>query len=240
LSDNSTRAPGKLSETNTPPGLVWFCQIAVGAGTVTYGLPGNTCSIPVYANVQPGYDVSGMAFRAIVTPNGSAPAAGQIQFNPSASVAVPQVLPGLSASDIICSWNLGEFNPTLEGSNYLGTVSFQIPPGAQAGASYGLHFVVAGGGPNLTTEYQMESFPGTVWVGTAAQQAASITSDEWKMSFFGSTTNPLAADDVDADGDGMPNWAEYLAGTNPTNAASCLKFTSATFNTAGVQGVAVN
>ena len=86
----------------------------------------------------------------------------------------------------------------------------------------------------------MESFPGAVWVASAALQAPSVTSDEWKTYFFGSTTNPLAADNVDADGDGMPNWMEYLAGTNPTNAASCFQFNSATFNNNGVQGVALS
>jgi hypothetical protein len=240
LSENSSRAPAKLSSTPNPPGLVWLRQIAIGAGTVTYGVPGNTYSLPVYATVLPGYDVSGMAFRAIVSPNGGAPAVGQIQFNAAAGTPTPQVLPGLSAGDIVCSWNLGGFNPPLVGSNYLGTISFQIPPGAQSGQSYSLQFVVGGGAPDLTTEYQMESFPGTVWVGTGAQQPPSVTSDEWKMSFFGSTTNPLAADDVDADGDGMPNWMEYVAGTNPTNAASSFRFTNATFNTNGAQGVAVN
>ncbi len=147
---------------------------------------------------------------------------------------------GLSASDIVCAWNVGEFNPPLQGSNYLGTFSFQIPPGAQSGQSYTVQFVVGGGAPDLTTEYQMESFPGTVWVGTGAQQPPSLTSDEWKTYFFGSTTSPLAADNADADGDGMPNWMEYLAGTNPTNAASTFHFTSAALNAEGAQGVAVN
>jgi hypothetical protein len=35
-----------------------------------------------------------------------------------------------------------------------------------------------------------------------------------------------SADYLDSDGDGMNNWQEYLAGTNPTNASSVFKITS--------------
>jgi hypothetical protein len=36
----------------------------------------------------------------------------------------------------------------------------------------------------------------------------------------------------------MLNWQEYLAGTNPTNAASKLQFNTATLSTNGTMGVA--
>jgi hypothetical protein len=240
LSDGNSSSPRKLDLGGTAPGQVWFCQFSVGAGTVANTIPGNTCSVPVYANVLPGYNVSGMAFRVTATGSGNAPAIGQIYFNNAANILAPQVSYPVSGNDMLCSWNLGEFEPPLQGSNYLGTISFQVPPSAAPGESYALQFTVGGGAPDLSTEYQMESFPGAVWVASAALQAPSVTSDEWKTYFFGSTTNPLAADNVDADGDGMPNWMEYLAGTNPTNAASCFQFNSATFNNNGVQGVALS
>jgi hypothetical protein len=45
--------------------------------------------------------------------------------------------------------------------------------------------------------------------------AVERISDEWKTFFFQDLTNPLAADDLDPDGDGASNWTEYLDGTNP-------------------------
>ncbi len=96
------------------------------------------------------------------------------------------------------------------------------------------------GAPDAQTAYQLESLPGSIWVNSAAQQPPQISSDEWRIFFFGSLTNSLAADNVDADGDGMPNWKEYLAGTNPTDASSCLRFTGAAFITTGLEGMAVN
>jgi sugar lactone lactonase YvrE len=233
-------SPGKLGLSNSPPGLVWFCQAAVGAGTVSYALPGSTYSLPVYVNVLPGYNLAALQFRAIVTGSSGAPAVTSIKFSPASGMPSPLVLPGLSASDMVHVWSFGSFAVPLQNSNYLGTVSFEVPPGAGQNASYTLHFSGVDGAPDYSTEYELESHPGSVWVMSSAQQPASITSDEWKLAFFGSLTNSQAGDNVDADGDGALNWQEYLAGTNPTNALSCLKFSSASLDTDGTRGVAIN
>jgi hypothetical protein len=222
-------------QNGSPPGLVWQCEASISAGTVTNLFPGNVCSLPVYANVYPGYSLAGFQFRAIVTPADGGPAVGQVTFTPAENVPEPLVtLPGQSANDIVTAWELNAFSPVLQNnSNYIGTISFQVPPTAQAGQSYAVHFSYVDGAPDETTDYNMESFPGSAWVMSTAQQKPSVTSDEWKIHFFGSTTNSIAADDADADGDGMPNWQEYLAGTDPTNPQSELSFDSSALATNG-------
>jgi hypothetical protein len=51
--------------------------------------------------------------------------------------------------------------------------------------------------------------------------------DAWEAS-YGFDTNDVANATLDPDGDGMGNWEEYVAGTNPTNASSYLKIDSLT------------
>ncbi|HEY3860799.1 MAG TPA: chitobiase/beta-hexosaminidase C-terminal domain-containing protein [Verrucomicrobiae bacterium] len=230
----------KLEVGGTPAGLVWFCQASVGSGTIVDALPGNTYSLPVYVNILRGYNVAGMQFRATVTGSTGAPAVSSIQFNPTAGVPAPMVLQGLGGNDKIQAWSFGSFATPLASSNLLGTISFQVPNGAAPGACYALHFSGVDGAPDFTVDYQMDSHPGFVWVMSAAQQPASITSDEWKMAFFGSLTSSQAADNSDADGDGALNWQEYLAGTNPTNSRSYLQFNSANLYNNGVRGIAIN
>jgi hypothetical protein len=211
----------------TAPGYVWVRQAAFGAVTQTEVAPGAVCSIPVFVNVSSGSSLSGLQFRAILSAEGSAPAPGAINFVPATGIPNPIVLQGLGPNDAAHFWTVGSFATALQGSNYLGTIRFTVPASAQTGQSYALHFQGVDGAPNMQTLYRLESFPAWVWVNSPALQPPQISSDEWRTTFFGSPTSALAADNVDADGDGMSNWQEYLAGTNPTNALSKLQLTTA-------------
>lgn len=218
--------PGSKSVAVSQPGVSWLRQASIHAGTITNLTPGMSYSIPVYINVLPGCSLSGLQFRATLLPDGNAPAPGRIQFSPAPRLPAPYASsPGLSPNDIIYAWSLFEpFTPALQGSNALGSISFQVPPAAQPGQSYSLLFTGEDGSPDLDTLYQLESVPGRAWVASAALTPPQISSDEWRICFFGSLTNAAAQDDADPDGDGMLNWQEYLAGTNPTNALSALQF----------------
>jgi hypothetical protein len=47
--------------------------------------------------------------------------------------------------------------------------------------------------------------------------------EQWRMGVFGNLNTALGDPTADPDGDGMSNEQEFLAGTNPTNAASVLQ-----------------
>jgi hypothetical protein len=231
LIDFSTNLPPqalvKVPEGKTTPAWPWYRQALVGGMSVGNVVPGQAVSVPVYVKLQNGSTLGGLQFLAQVTPQNGAPALAQApQFSLAAGVAASTFQVASPPGQTGHGWALGSFNFLSDSSNFLGWVTFTVPATAQAGQVYTLSFGGADGSPDLNSEYDFETRSAYVAVSAPAPQP-SICSDEWKVCFFGSLTNPSAADSADPDGDGVPNWMEYLAGTDPTDAKSKLHFSSA-------------
>lgn len=205
----------------------WYRQALLGAVSIGQAVPGASVAVPVYVEVTDGATLSGLQFRALVaSPNGAPPPTQAPQFTPDASVSAPSLQLSFEPGEMAFGWSLGSFNLLPLTSNYLGLLTFTIPPTALSGQVYSLSFANVDGSPDLQTQYDLETRSASVTVGGPAVPA-SICSDDWKLHFFGSLTDPRAADTADPDGDGVPNWMEFLAGTSPIDPTSKLQFTSA-------------
>jgi len=199
----------------------------LGAESVGNVPTNSTAYVPIYAQLADGASLSGLQFRAVVTPQNGAPALTTApQLVPAGGVASPLFTQSFKAGETAFGWELNSFNYTSLSSNLLGWITFTVPASAQTNATYQVSLLNADGAPNATNQYDIQTRSATVVVNAAAPPA-TICSDEWKIRYFGSTTNPAAADNADPDGDGVPNWMEFLEGTDPTNAASKLQFAGA-------------
>jgi T5SS/PEP-CTERM-associated repeat protein len=110
---------------------------------------------------------------------------------------------------------------------------------------YGGEFVLAGG--TLTVDTLVVTNAGAMFIHTGGtliyrnlqlDPNQSVVGDGipnwWKQQYGLDPFDPNVAN-ADPDHDGMSNLQEYLAGTNPTNAASCLKITSVTMTNGNVR-----
>lgn len=182
--------------------------------------PGDVVHIPISVNVTGPLPVSSVMVKLAVVGIDDTPAlTTSISFTSSPEIGTPTV--GKVGADATFSGIWFEVsNPLGAGSHLLGTVDFVIPATANSDTLYSIRIDSAQASSGLTR------FPVTTSNGFVIMNNRALAPwsdgipDSWRIQYFGSVMNILSAPDADADGDGMTNLEEYLAGTNPNDIAS--------------------
>ena len=199
------------------PGVVWQRGATLHADNV-YNNPSGFCEVPVSLKVAAGSSVGGLCFRVMVESDNGAPAVSALSFAPTLGQNGFQTAQGAAPNDVVCAWSMvpsSPFAPVLQGQNEIGRVRFTIPASAVPGQRYTVRFLRPSGAASLQQTVSFEGIPGSAWVLWTPSGPGERTSDEWRQNFFGSLDEPTGADEADPDNDGVPNWQEYLNGTNP-------------------------
>jgi sugar lactone lactonase YvrE len=217
----SANSPAEtLADTGNRSGAVR--QAVLRAEPLENTVPGSVVQVPVSIVVASGHQVKGLQFRALIVPEGGAPALDQpVQFTSDSSLPNPISLQGLQEgmplNQAASAWSLiqNPFTTPLQNLRLLGQLRFTIPASAQPGQNYTVRFANADGSPDLQTQYNFDSTPAAIWVGQPAPTKLETISDEWKLRYFGNLANPWAKGDADPDGDGVPNALEFAIGQSP-------------------------
>ena len=195
---------GDGGTSNTTATSVQYTYGAAGTNTVTLIVSGPGGSA---TNTKSGYIVVGSS--------GPPPPSASFTGSPTSGTEPLLVTFSDTSTGTITNrfWDFGDTTTT--------NVTTNIVAHTYAAGTYGVTLVVTGPG-GVSTNSQLNYI------------TALTTFQSWQVQYFGSTTNPAAAQNADPDGDGCNNLCEFLSGTDPTNSASSFHIIAVTPQSADI------
>jgi hypothetical protein len=163
------------------------------------------------------------------------PAATLTVLTPPVFVSLPPSQSVVQGGNVMLSVGIEAHPPPFTYEWRRGSIGLATNVSSQKTAFFNLtnvQFILTNGVNNVTGSYRIivknlaNSSPGvlgnpvTTVLGLSDADGDGIP-DAWESSYGGSATS--LAPDADLDGDGMKNWEEYIAGTDPTDPLSYLR-----------------
>ncbi len=224
------------------PTGVTFSVGAVGTGTLRYQwrfnsaeIPGATNSTLLVTNITPADEG---AYSALVNDDigpALSPAATLTVLTPPVFLSLPPNQAVVQGGNAMLSVAIEAHPPPFTFEWRRGSIGLATNVSSQKIAFFNLtnvQFILTNGVNNVTGSYRIivknlaNSAPGVLGNPTTTILAlpdadADGIPDAWESGYGADATS--LAPDADLDGDGMKNWEEYVAGTDPTNALSYLR-----------------
>jgi hypothetical protein len=187
------------------------------------GAPGQTVSVPIRAAISGPLPARMLMLSLQVDPvAGSPEVSKQVAFVPSSGLG-----PAFSTNaPMPAAWSGAWLNPIsrgLWGDTLVGQLVVTIPTNATSESAYRVQFDHASATPTGIGLFPRQILHGLITLKDRSQSSwHDQIPDTWRLRYFGTISNLLSHAQADADGDGVPNWAEFKAGTNPVDIESKL------------------